>query len=58
MVRKQKEELAGDREKEEKAEWKALCKEMKEKMSKEDFTKWRRKAWYDRNKEKRASKQL
>ena len=58
MVRKQKEELVGDREKEEKAEWKALCKEMKEKMTKEEFSKRRAKAWYDRNKEKRINKQL
>lgn len=57
-IRKKKEEAEEEKTKREKAEWKEVCKEMKEKMSKEEFTKWRAKEWYQRNKKKRIQKQL
>ena len=57
-VLKKKEETAEEKVKREKTEWKELCKEMKEKLSKEEFNKRRTKTWYERNKEKRIEKQL
>lgn len=42
---------------EEKAEWKALCKQKKAELSPEEFKKWKYKALYEKNKEYRIAKQ-
>ena len=57
-VLREKEESAEEKEKREKAERKELCKEKKAELNEEEFKKWRQKAWYQKNKERRIERQL
>ena len=57
-ILKKKWETEDEKEKREKAEWKALCEQKKKEMSKEEYEKWRRKEWGQRNKKHLAEKQL
>lgn len=57
-VLREKEETAEEKEKKEKAERKELCKKKKAELNEEEFKKWRQKAWYQRNRERRIEKQL
>lgn len=43
---------------EEKAEWKALCKQKKAELSPEEFKKWKYKTLYEKNREQRIAKQM
>lgn len=57
-VLKERDETAEEKAKREKDEWKALSKEMKGKLTAEEFSEWRKKAWYERNKKERSKAQL
>lgn len=56
--RKVLKETAEEKAKMKKTERKALCMEMKDKLSEEEFRKWRQKEWYKKNKKKIIDTQL
>lgn len=57
-VLKEEKESEEDEEKRLKDEWKELCTQKKQELSKEEYNKRRVKEWYNRNKERYAKKQL